>query len=98
VYYYNAEYLFSVSNESFVPPPKVQSGVIRLTRKENFFVVKSEKEFITLVKTSFGQRRKTMRNAVKSLFPREILTDKIFDRRAETLSVEEFAMLTFKMI
>lgn len=96
-YYYKAEYLFSVSNESFIPPPKVQSGVIRLTVKENFLPVKSERSFITLVKTSFNQRRKTMRNAVKSLFSKEVLAEKIFDRRAETLSIEEFAMLTFKM-
>ncbi len=97
-YYYKAEYLFSVSNESFVPPPKVQSGVIRLTRKKDFLAVKSDKDFIRLVKASFGQRRKTMRNAVKNLFPKEVLADKIFDRRAETLALEEFAMLTFKMI
>ncbi|HVZ97916.1 MAG TPA: 16S rRNA (adenine(1518)-N(6)/adenine(1519)-N(6))-dimethyltransferase RsmA [Chitinophagaceae bacterium] len=97
-YYYETAYLFSVNNESFVPPPKVQSGVIRLTRKEKFFSVKSEKDFVILVKASFGQRRKTMRNAVKSLFTKDTLADNIFDRRAETLSVEEFAMLTFKMI
>ena len=97
-YYYDVEYLFSVGNESFVPQPKVQSGVIRLTRRENLLPVKSERAFWVLVKTAFNQRRKTLRNGVKSLLPKEELQDKFFDRRAETLSVEEFAQLTFKMI
>lgn len=96
-YYYNVEYLFSVGNECFTPPPKVQSGVIRLTRRETFLPVKSERAFWTLVKTAFNQRRKTLRNGVRSLIPKELLDDKFFDRRAETLSVEEFAALTFKM-
>lgn len=96
-YYYHVEYLFSVGNESFNPPPKVKSGVIRLTRRESFLPVKSERAFWVLVKTSFNQRRKTLRNGVKSLIPKEELEDKFFDRRAETLSVEEFAKLTFMM-
>jgi 16S rRNA (adenine1518-N6/adenine1519-N6)-dimethyltransferase len=97
-YYYDVEYLFSVGNESFLPQPKVQSGVIRLTRRETLLPVKSERAFWVLVKTAFNQRRKTLRNGVKSLLPKEELRDKFFDRRAETLSVEEFAELTFKMI
>jgi|SRR5690348_3634882 16S rRNA (adenine1518-N6/adenine1519-N6)-dimethyltransferase len=96
-YYYDVEYLFSVGNECFTPPPKVQSGVIRLTRRETFLPVKSERAFWVLVKTAFNLRRKTLRNGVKSLIPKEFLDDKFFDRRAETLSVEEFAALTFKM-
>lgn len=96
-YYYNVEYLFSVGNESFVPQPKVQSGVIRLTKKINQLPVKTERAFWVLVKTAFNQRRKTLRNGVKSLFAKEILDDDLFNRRAETLSVEEFAALTFKM-
>ena len=97
-YYYKVEYLFSVGNESFTPQPKVQSGVIRLTRRENYLPIKSERAFWVLVKTAFNQRRKTLRNGIKSLLPKEELQDKFFDRRAETLSVEEFAELTFKMI
>ncbi len=96
-YYYNVEYLFSVGNESFTPQPKVQSGVIRLTARENYLPVKSERAFWVLVKTAFNQRRKTLRNGVKSLIPKEILEDAFFNRRAETLSVKEFAALTFKM-
>lgn len=97
-YYYHVEYLFSVGNECFIPQPKVQSGVIKLTAREKYLPVKSERAFWVLVKTTFNQRRKTLRNGVKSLIPKELLEDKFFDRRAETLSVEEFAELTFKMI
>jgi len=59
--------------------------------------MKSEKSFFLLVKTAFNQRRKTLRNAVKALFTAENLQDPIFDKRAEQLSVHEFAGLTFKM-
>jgi len=96
--FYQVEYLFDVSPQCFNPPPKVQSGVIRLRRKTGTLTVKSERAFNVLVKTAFNQRRKTLRNAVKSLFPPDILQDELFNRRAETLSVEEYAALTFKMI
>lgn len=95
--YYEVEYLFDVNNNCFYPPPKVQSGVIRLKRKLSTLDYKSEKAFWVLVKTAFNQRRKTMRNAVKGLFTEEILKDEIFLKRAEALSVEDFAMLTYKM-
>ncbi len=95
--YYEVEYLFDVSNECFIPAPKVQSGVICLKRKLIQLNYKSERAFWVLVKTAFNQRRKTMRNAVKSLFAADVLQDDIFSRRAETLSVEEFAELTFRM-
>ena len=96
--FYQVEYLFDVSPQCFNPPPKVQSGVIRLRRKTGTLTVKSERAFKVLVKTAFNQRRKTLRNAVKSLFPPGILQDELFNRRAETLSVQEYAALTFKMI
>ena len=95
--YYQIEYLFYVSNECFDPPPKVQSGVIRMKRKTTVLNYKSERAFWVLVKTGFNQRRKTMRNAVKSLFTAEVLQDEIFLKRAEALSVEDFAALTFRM-
>ena len=97
-YYYDVEYLFDVGNECFTPQPKVKSGVIRLIAVKNRLPVKSERAFWVLVKTAFNQRRKTMRNAVKSLFTQEVLQDELFARRAETLSIKEFAALTFKMI
>ena len=96
--FYDVEYLFDVSNQSFNPPPKVQSGVIRLKRRTTDLTVKSDRAFRVLVKTAFQQRRKTLRNAVKSLFTAEVLQDELFNRRAEALSVEEFAALTFRMI
>ncbi len=95
--YYPVEYLFDVSDQCFDPPPNVQSGVIRLKRKTTGLEYKSERAFWVLVKTAFNQRRKTMRNAVKSLFDADVLQDELFNRRAETLSVEEFAALTFRM-
>ena len=96
-YYYDVKYLFDVPPEAFNPPPKVMSGVIQLTRKENNFEIRNEKKFLLLVKTAFNQRRKTLRNAVKFLFEKDALQDEIFDKRAEQLSVEDFAKLTFKM-
>lgn len=96
--YYKVEYLFDVGPGCFNPPPKVMSGVIRLRRKENALPVKSEKAFKLLVKTAFNQRRKTLRNAVKGLFMPEVLQDEIFNKRAEALSVNDFAELSFKMM
>lgn len=95
--YYNIEYLFDVPPESFNPPPKVMSGVIKLTRKTAMLNVKSERAYWVLVKTAFNQRRKTLRNAVKSLFAADVLQEEIFNLRAEALSIEDFAALTFKM-
>ncbi len=95
--FYDIEYLFDVPPTSFNPPPKVMSGVIRLTRKKETLVVKSDKAYRTLVKTAFQQRRKTLRNATKSLFMPDVLQDPIFELRAERLSIEDFAALTFKM-
>lgn len=96
-FYYKVDYLFDVSNQAFNPPPKVQSGVIRLTKLSSRLPVKSERAFKVLVKTAFNQRRKTLRNGLKSVLSKEILSDKLFNRRAETLSVKEFADLTFLM-
>lgn len=95
--YYDIEYLFDVSADKFNPPPKVTSAVIRLTRKSTMIDVKSERAYKVLVKTAFNQRRKTLRNATKSLFPPDVLQDEIFNKRAEVLSIEDFAALTHRM-
>lgn len=95
--YYEAEYLFDVPPTSFDPPPKVVSGVLRLKRKADEIPVRSERALWVLVKTAFNQRRKMLRNAVKSLFTEETLKQPIFDQRAEQLSVQQFAALTFQM-
>ncbi|MEJ7609936.1 MAG: 16S rRNA (adenine(1518)-N(6)/adenine(1519)-N(6))-dimethyltransferase RsmA [Ferruginibacter sp.] len=95
--FYDIEYLLDLPPESFTPAPKVMSGVIRLTRKKDALTVRSERSYKILVKMAFNQRRKTMRNAVKPLFETAVLQDEIFNKRAEALSIEEFAALTFKM-
>ncbi len=95
--FYNVRYLFDVLPSSFNPPPKVISGVIELTIKNEIISMKSEKDFFLLVKTAFNQRRKKLRNAVRSLFAEDILRHEIFDKRAEELTVDDFAALTFKM-
>jgi 16S rRNA (adenine1518-N6/adenine1519-N6)-dimethyltransferase len=136
--YFSVEYLFDVPPQSFEPPPKVMSGVIRMRPKvvsgevvsgessvvsgpqmgedASFFLpsqlpsaihhppsaqqvplMKSEKLFRLLVKTAFQQRRKMLRNGVRGMFDEEFLKNELFNKRAEQLSVEDFAALTFKM-
>ncbi len=95
--FYEVEYLFNVPPESFIPAPKVMSGMIRLRRKKEELEVKNKKIFVQLVKASFNQRRKTLRNATKSLFDDEVMKDEIFNKRAEQLSIHDFAALTFRM-
>jgi 16S rRNA (adenine1518-N6/adenine1519-N6)-dimethyltransferase len=95
--YYDVSYLFDVPPGAFNPPPKVMSGVIQLTRRAVPAVVASDRKFAVLVKTAFNQRRKMLRNAVKGLFDPEFLQDPIFNKRAEQLSVDAFAELSFKM-
>jgi 16S rRNA (adenine1518-N6/adenine1519-N6)-dimethyltransferase len=95
--FFNVEYLFDVSEKCFVPQPKVKSAVIRLLPLASSVAIKSEELFFTLVKNAFNQRRKTLRNAVKNLFEEKILKSELFNKRAEQLSVKQFAELTFKM-
>jgi 16S rRNA (adenine1518-N6/adenine1519-N6)-dimethyltransferase len=95
--YYNVEYLFDVHENSFQPPPKVKSGVIRMLPRTEQIPLRSDKDFFLLVKTAFNQRRKTLRNAVKNLFDAAILADELFNKRAEQLTVAQFAALTFRM-
>jgi 16S rRNA (adenine1518-N6/adenine1519-N6)-dimethyltransferase len=95
--FFTVEYLFDVSSTCFQPPPKVKSGLIRLLPKKKIPAIKTEKFFFLLVKTAFNQRRKTLRNAVKDLFDAAILKEELFNKRAEQLTVNEFAELTFKM-
>ena len=95
--FYEVEYLFDVPQSSFIPPPKVMSGMIRLKRKTEPITIKSERSLFVLVKAAFNQRRKMLRNALKSLFDEEVLKDELFNKRAEQLSIAQFAALTFKM-
>ena len=95
--FFRVEYLFDVHENAFQPPPKVKSGVIRMVPRTDIPPLASDKRLFRLVKAAFNQRRKTLRNAVKDCFEKEKLADPIFDRRAEQLTVEEFAALTFQM-
>jgi 16S rRNA (adenine1518-N6/adenine1519-N6)-dimethyltransferase len=96
--FYDAEYLFTVNEDVFVPPPKVKSGVLRLKRKENFNLPCSEKLFFTVVKTAFQQRRKTLRNSLKTLSLSETLReDDVLNLRPEQLDYHQFIALTQKI-
>ncbi len=93
--WYDIEYLFTVSEHVFNPPPKVKSGVIRLVRNNVRELGCDESMFKTIVKLSFGQRRKTLRNSLRSFAKNpEVLADEIFNKRPEQLSVAEFIRLT----
>ncbi|SDW21743.1 16S rRNA (adenine1518-N6/adenine1519-N6)-dimethyltransferase [Lutibacter oricola] len=96
--FYHAEYLFTVPPSVFNPPPKVDSGVLRLIRKEDFSLPVDEKMFYRVVKTAFQQRRKTLRNSLKTFNLSDSLReDSIFAQRPEQLSVQEFISLTSKI-
>jgi 16S rRNA (adenine1518-N6/adenine1519-N6)-dimethyltransferase len=96
--FYDAEYLFTVDETVFIPPPKVKSGVLRLRRKENFTLPCGEKLFFTVVKTAFQQRRKTLRNSLKTLNLSDSLReDEVFNLRPEQLNVAQFIELTQKI-
>jgi 16S rRNA (adenine1518-N6/adenine1519-N6)-dimethyltransferase len=93
--WYQTEYLFGVPPQVFNPPPKVQSAVIRLTRNEMTELGCNEKLFRQVVKQAFNQRRKMLRNSIKSFSPRiEELDAALLTRRPEQLSVSEFVNLT----
>ena len=96
--FYDAEYLFTVNEDVFIPPPKVKSGVLRLRRKEDYSLPCGEKLFFRVVKTAFQQRRKTLRNSLKTLNLSDSLReDEIFNLRPEQLSVAQFIELTQKI-
>ncbi len=96
--FFDVEYLFTVPPTVFNPPPKVDSGVIRLTRKENYTLPVDEKLFFRVVKTSFNQRRKMLRSSLKSFNLSDSLKeDPIFTMRPEQLSVQRFIELTRKI-
>ncbi|TVZ16512.1 16S rRNA (adenine(1518)-N(6)/adenine(1519)-N(6))-dimethyltransferase RsmA [Maribacter sp. MAR_2009_72] len=96
--YYDTEYLFTVPPEVFDPPPKVQSGVLRMVRKTNYQLPCDEQLFKRVVKTAFNQRRKTLRNSLKTFTLSDNLKeDTIFDQRPEQLSVVDFIALTKKI-
>src|SRR5690606_38628311 len=93
--YYDVEYLFTVKAGAFAPPPNVLSGVIRLTRKQAGVLECDEKLFWRVVKAAFNQRRKTLRNALSGVIPKDKMGESPFyDLRAERLAVADFVSLT----
>ena len=93
--FYEATYLFTVSEGVFNPPPKVKSGVLRLVRKPNYHLDCDEALFFNIVKTAFNQRRKTLRNSLKPLLTNESLKkNSIFDKRPEQLPWQDFVFIT----
>ena len=95
--YFKVEYLFDVDENCFNPPPKVKSGVVSLQNAHNPYGVTDYRKLLILVKAAFGQRRKQLRNPLKALFPASELSDPLFTRRAEQLSVEEYIALIPRM-
>jgi 16S rRNA (adenine1518-N6/adenine1519-N6)-dimethyltransferase len=92
--FYTIEYLFTVNETVFYPPPKVKSGVIRLKRNSTLSLDCDETVFFSLVKAAFNQRRKTLRNALKGrISENAVEISVLLDKRAEQLSVEEFVRL-----
>jgi 16S rRNA (adenine1518-N6/adenine1519-N6)-dimethyltransferase len=92
--YYNVEYLFTVHEHVFSPPPKVKSAVIRVKRNNRETLPCDEKLFFRIVKTSFNQRRKTLSNSLKTILLNLKTQNEIFKKRPEQLSVEQFIELT----
>jgi 16S rRNA (adenine1518-N6/adenine1519-N6)-dimethyltransferase len=93
--FYDIEYLFTVNENAFNPPPKVKSAVIRLKRNQVQHLDCDEKIFKQIVKTAFNQRRKMLRNSLKNIcFEEDFTKKRIFDQRPETLSVADFIYIT----
>jgi len=92
--FFDIKYLFTVPEHVFVPPPKVKSAVIRLQRNSTNELDCDEELFFKIVKTAFNQRRKTLRNSLRSMFQPEKLSAEIFNERPERLNVADFVMLT----
>lgn len=94
--WYDVEYLFTVDENVFNPPPKVKSGVVKLTRNSVTELGCDERRFKAVVKTTFGQRRKTIRNSIKSLLPADtpLPESPLMAMRPEQLTVEQFVELT----
>ena len=92
--WYDIDYLFTVHENVFNPPPKVKSAVIKMRRNAVTDLGCDEKLFVNIVKQAFNQRRKTMRNSLRSLLGPDIIENEVFNKRPEQLSVQEFIDLT----
>ena len=97
--WYDVEYLFTVSEHVFSPPPKVKSAVVRMRRNSRTQLECDENLFRRIVKGTFNQRRKKLRNSVQNIVGKEsaILSNPVLDKRPEQLSIEEFIGLTIEI-
>ena len=95
--FYDIEYCFTVDEHVFNPPPKVKSGVIRCTRNDRKTLPCDDKLFIQVVKQTFGQRRKTIRNSIKSIIQDPLFDHPFLTLRPERLSVNDFIELTLEI-
>lgn len=97
--WYDVEYLFTVPETVFSPPPKVKSAVVRMSRNNRTTLPCNETLFKNIVKSTFNQRRKKLRNSIQQIVGKEspLLSDPILDKRPEQLSIEEFIVLTQKV-
>lgn len=95
--FYQCEYLFDIDRSCFKPPPQVQSGIIKMVRNQELSLPCDEQLFINLVKTTFNNRRKMLRNTLHSFFPADALQDIFYTKRPENLSVQDFIHLTLKI-
>ena len=91
--FYKVEYMFEVSEQCFTPPPKVKSAVLKFTNTKNPYHIDDKRKLMIIVKAAFNQRRKTLRNALKSVMPPAALADPLMEKRAEQLSVADFVTL-----
>jgi 16S rRNA (adenine1518-N6/adenine1519-N6)-dimethyltransferase len=98
--WYDCEYLFTVDKESFYPSPKIQSGVIRIKRNNRKNLEVDEKDYKRIIKMAYGQRRKTLRNSLKSILNETEIdkSDPFFTKRPEQLSVDEFIGLVKSLV
>jgi len=95
--YYQVDYLFTVTENNFYPPPKVKSGVLKFTRRPSLHLECDEDKFRMIVKTCFQHKRKMIRNTLRPLIPSDQMNDKFFDQRPEQLSVQDYIHITRKL-
>lgn len=95
--YYRVDYLFTIGENNFNPPPKVKSGVLKFTRKEILHLPCDEEKFKMVVKTCFQQKRKMVRNSLKTLMAADLLVDVFFNQRPEDLSVDDYVRITMML-
>ncbi|TVR79567.1 MAG: ribosomal RNA small subunit methyltransferase A [Chitinophagaceae bacterium] len=96
-FYYETQYLFDVDRGEFTPPPAVQSGILKFFLKNDATIPENVSLIRRIVKQSFNQRRKTLRNSLKNMIPKDIITDEFFNKRPEQLSLNEFVELSKRL-